>query len=93
MDCDGDTDAVDALKVLRHVAGLQVIQEEPCPEIGSDVEVTEDDTTTTRKLGDADCDGDVDAVDALKKLLAVAGLPVNQEEPCPDIGSPVQILI
>jgi hypothetical protein len=92
VDCDGDTDAVDALKVLRHVAGLPVSQTEPCPKIGSDVEVTDASTTTMRMWGDADCDGDVDAVDALKKLRHVAGLPVTQLEPCPDIGSPVRIL-
>ena len=83
---------MDALKVLRQVAGLPVTQEEPCPNIGSDVEVTEDDTTTIRLWGDADCDGDVDSIDSLKKLIAVAGLPVIQEEPCPDIGSPVRVL-
>lgn len=40
---------------------------------------------------DVNCNGVTDAVDALNVLLAVAGLPVSQEEPCPDIGSTVEI--
>ena len=39
------------------------------------------------KVGDVDCSGAVDAVDALKTLRHVAGLSVSQTEPCPDIGS------
>ncbi len=35
IDCDGDVDSVDALKVLRHVAGMSVSQIDPCPDIGS----------------------------------------------------------
>ena len=41
------------------------------------------------KVGDVDCSGAVDAVDALKILRHVAGLSVSQNEPCPDIGSSV----
>ena len=37
----GDADSVDALKVLRHVAALPVSQTEPCPDVGSEVQVTE----------------------------------------------------
>ncbi len=37
-------------------------------------------------FGDVDCDGDVDAVDALKIMRHVAALPVSQNEPCPNIG-------
>jgi hypothetical protein len=40
-------------------------------------------------LGDIDCDGDVDAVDALQILRFVAGLPVNQQEQCTLIGQPL----
>jgi hypothetical protein len=37
-------------------------------------------------FGDVDCDGDVDAIDALKILRFVVGLSVSQTKPCPDIG-------
>ena len=37
--------------------------------------------------GDVDCDGDVDAVDALKDLQHIAALDFTQMEPCPDIGT------
>ena len=41
-------------------------------------------------MGDLDCDGDIDPVDALGDLRHVAGLsPVAQQEPCTDIGDPV----
>ncbi len=49
-------------------------------------------TVTAGNLwGDVDCDGDVDAVDALKILLGIVNLPVGQTEPCPDIGDSVGI--
>jgi hypothetical protein len=38
VDCDGDRDAVDALKILRYVAGMPDTQSEPCPDIGSALE-------------------------------------------------------
>ncbi len=87
VDCDGDVDAVDALKVLRYVAGLPVLQTEPCPDIGSTVTVD----GVPRRWGDVDGDGDVDAVDALKILRHVVGLPVSQEPGTPPIGSTVRV--
>lgn len=79
MDCDGDVDAVDALAILRFVAGLPPLaQTEPCDDVGS----------AGAAFGDLDCDGDVDAVDALAVLGFVAGLsPLAQTEPCPDVGT------
>ncbi len=38
-------------------------------------------------MGDVDCNGVVNAVDALKVLRFVAGLPNNLPDGCPDIGS------
>ena len=35
IDCDGDVDAVDALKDLRHVAALGFVQTEPCTNVGT----------------------------------------------------------
>jgi len=87
VDCSGEVNAVDALKVLRHVVGLEVSQTEPCPDIGSTVTVD----GVPRKWGDVDGDGDVDAVDALKILRHVAGLSVSQEPGTPPIGSTVRV--
>jgi hypothetical protein len=36
VDCDGDIDSVDALAILRFVAGLDPLaQTEPCTDVGS----------------------------------------------------------
>ena len=82
MDCGGAVDAVDALKVLRHVAGLPVSQSPGCPAIVSAV---------ASLFGDVDCGGDIDAVDALLILRHVAGLPVDQQPGCPAIGSSASV--
>lgn len=76
VDCDGDVDSVDGLNVLRHVAGLDVVQKPGCPELA----------TGAPPFGDVNCDGGVDAVDALSLLRAVAGLPVVQPPGCAPIG-------
>jgi hypothetical protein len=89
VDCDGDVDAVDALKILRHVVRLAVSQEEPCPDIGSTVTVN----GTPRLWGDVDGDGDVDAVDALQILRHVVRLPVAQRPGTPPIGSRVLVVL
>jgi len=41
--------------------------------------------------GDVNCDRSVSAVDALQVLRQVVGLPVSQQEPCPDIGAAVTV--
>lgn len=87
VDCDGDVDSVDALKILRNVAGLEVSQADGCPALGETTQVDGAEAV----WGDVDCDGDADSVDALKILRHVAGLLVLQTEPCPDVGSTVQI--
>ena len=76
-DSDG-VDAVDALKILRDVAGLPSGNNDPeCPDIGTE-------TPAGVTVGDTDCDGDVDAVDALRILRHVVGLPVAiPSPPCP----------
>ena len=63
------------------VAHLSVGQNEPCPDIGTEV---------ASVFGDADCSGNVNSVDALKILRFVAHLPVAQDEPCVDIGGVLQ---
>ncbi len=87
-DCDGDVDSVDALKTLRHVAILAVSQIQPCPVIGSNVDIA---GASVHPWGDVDCDDDVDSVDALKMLRHVAALPVQLTQPCPAIGSEVEL--
>jgi hypothetical protein len=37
VDCGGTRSAVDALKILRHVAGLAYTQNEPCVNIGDEI--------------------------------------------------------
>ena len=82
VDCDTAVNSVDALKVLRHGAGLSVSQTEPCVNLG-------DPLPNTELQGDVDCSNSVNSVDALKLLRHAAGLSVSQNEPppCPDIGS------
>lgn len=88
-DCDGDVDAVDALKGLQYVAAISFGQQEGCPQIGGTLPVGLPAGDSPDTFGDVDCDGDVDAVDALKILQFVAGLPFGQSEPCPDLGTPL----
>jgi len=40
-------------------------------------------------LSNVDCTDGINVIDALKVLQFLSGLPVNQDEPCPDIGQPV----
>ena len=82
VDCDNIVNAVDALKVLRFGASLNVAQSEPCPDIGTVL-------TLAGVFGDIDCTGVVNAVDALKLLRYGAALSVQQNEPppCTDVNS------
>lgn len=74
IDCSGVLNSVDALKLLRFVAGLSVSQPPGCPLIET-------------VSGDIDCDGDVDSVDALLVLRFLAGLPVNLPPGCDPLGA------
>lgn len=74
VDCDGDVDSVDALKLLQKIAGLDPAQGIPCEAIEP-------------PFADIDCDGDVDSVDALQILRHIAGLGTNQQQPCRAIGT------
>ncbi len=80
VDCNGNANSVDSLKVLRYVAQLSVAQGPDCPLIGAEV---------ASLFGDVDCSGAVNSVDALKILRFVAQLSVAQTEPCTDIGDPL----
>jgi hypothetical protein len=37
VDCDGARTAVDALKILRFVSGIEVTQTEPCVDLGGEI--------------------------------------------------------
>lgn len=82
VDCKDGVSALDALSELRVTAQLaQLPQQEPCPDIGEEVESS---------WGDVNCDGSVGALDALAILRFVAALPpLAQQEPCVDVGAEV----
>jgi hypothetical protein len=77
VDCNGGVTSVDALKILRHITDMPVPQNEPCPNIGSEI---------PSPWGDVDCSDNVVSVDSLKILRYVAGQSVAQWEPCVGIG-------
>ena len=85
VDCSGPTggvSSVDALKVLRHGAGLSVTQSEPCTDIGVARNLAPPDNW---KVGDVNCSGGVNSTDALLILRANAGLSVSIPVGCPDV--------
>jgi hypothetical protein len=82
IDCGGSVDPIDALKLLRYDAGLNVEQPELCLNIGDMAEIGGFEFI----WGDIDCSGAVDPIDALKVLRFDAGLNVAQEEDCPALG-------
>ena len=80
VDCDGVVTAVDALQVLRFIAGLPPEQHPGCLPVDAAAAVA-------RNIADVNCDGDVDSVDALRILRYVASLPELPTEPgCLPIG-------
>ncbi len=81
VDCSGSIDAVDALKVLRFSAGLSVLQDEPCTNLGQP-------RLSGYLKGDVNCSGSIDSVDALLILRSNAGLPVALPPGCPGISPP-----
>jgi hypothetical protein len=81
VDCDGDVDPVDALRILRFIAGMSVIQTQPCVPIGSTVSGLPD------VWGNVDCSTALNSIDALKVIRHSIALPSSQTEPCPDIGT------
>lgn len=89
-DCNNAVNAVDGLKNLQEIAGIPYGQEAPCFTLGDPVSVTPSGAAQIL-WGDIDCDGDLDSVDALGILRSVAGLPVNQQPQCPEIGESVLV--
>jgi hypothetical protein len=76
VDCDGDMDSVDALKIQRYLVGLPVSQNEPCPNINTWVTYTklsDNSHWDVLRFGDVDVsDGNVNALDAQQILNCVA---------------------
>lgn len=94
-DCDADSDAVDALVALQHVAGFFYEQEPFCLTLGFPINpLGESEPSGILPVpwvfGDIDCDFDIDAVDALLILRALAGFSLNLPPPllCPPFGAP-----
>lgn len=79
MNCDGLVNPVDALIILRHVAGLS-FNVPGCPPPGSP-------GPNLIRKGDLNCDGQINPVDALRVLRYVAALPVSPIAGCPEIGA------
>jgi hypothetical protein len=78
---------VDALLALRFDADLPADTGD-CPAMGEEVDV---EGASAHPWGDIDCNGAVDAVDALKVLRYDAGLGVVPAEGCPTMGEEVQV--
>jgi hypothetical protein len=89
-DCNQDVAATDPLKKLQHLAAIPYNVEPGCPMLNTQQDI-EPAGFGLILWGDTDCDGDVDAVDALQILRDLAGLPTNQNDPCPEVGDPVLI--
>lgn len=93
LDCDGGVAATDALKELQDLAGIPYQQTQPCPAIGEQVQVVQvAGNGTPLTWGDVNCDGAIGATDALSLLRYIAGLAVNQNQPCIEVGAIIQIL-
>ncbi len=92
-DCDGDIDAVDALKTLQNVAGFVHGQAPDCLGIGSIIldggPLDDFGMPIPLLFGDMDCDFDVDSVDSLLILRVLVKLPINLPFLCEPLGSPI----
>ncbi len=85
INCSETVTAVDALHVLRHVAGLPSTLPGGCDPVGTAAFAPVASPGTGPK-GDINCDDGVTAVDALFILRHVALLPVNLPAQCPPLG-------
>lgn len=67
-DCSGTRKAADGERILRFAGGMAVQEVGGCPQIGSALE-------GGGVMGDVNCDGSVNGLDALDVFRSVAGLP------------------
>ena len=72
VDCDNHLTAVDSVRILEHTAGLPEREITGCPPVGSS-HVGGAAAGGGRYHGDLDCNGRVDALDALVVLKAMTG--------------------
>jgi hypothetical protein len=84
MDCNFEVNAVDALRILRKVAGLDPNLPPGCDPIGPAAQSAAAIPAGNGDIkGDVDCNDQVNAVDALRILRKVAGLNPNLPPDCP----------
>jgi hypothetical protein len=84
MDCNFEVNAVDALRILRFVAGLDPNLPPDCDPIGPAAQSAAAIPAGSGAIkGDVDCNDLVNAVDALRILRKVAGLNPNLPPDCP----------
>jgi hypothetical protein len=81
VDCNGQINSIDSLKLLRHSALLSVSQSEPCPNIGVEI------NANPEEMGDINCDANENSVDSLQILRHSASLPVTLPQGCRRIGT------
>ena len=94
VDCSDSVSPLDSLKVLLSDAGGTPPQGASCPGMNENiVTILQNGNSFDNEIwSDADCNGQVTPLDALKILLYDAGAAsIQQSEPCPDIGSEVDI--
>ena len=85
VDCDGGIQQLDVDAISRYVNGLSVLQREPCPDLGALVTI-QGLPPGSLIWADVNCTGTIDLVDADQLASYVGGGPVQQNEPCPDVG-------
>ncbi len=86
VDCDGGIQQRDVDAITRHINGLSVLQREPCPDLGALVTI-QGLPPGSLIWADVNCTGTIDLVDADQLASYVGGGPVQQNEPCPDVGT------
>ena len=91
LNCSDEVQSVDAVYPLRHVAGLNVyIANGICDPRRVDMfpeSLLQIEDGPQVQWADVDCSGKITAVDALRVLRHVAGLPNTVAAGCPEIGA------
>lgn len=92
-DCSGGFTTADAVVLLQEAGGVAAAGGEAIPQGACAFPVGTDLLTSfgSRKFGDLNCNGDVDAPDALIIMREVAQLPPGNLQDCPAIGIEVQV--